>query len=117
MPKVSMINSTIKNIAADFTRYARFDKTFAERLVFDNGIKGHITDKALMYDLGVDIFDRSGQITQDGTETVIDIIKANKLSSDASWFDAIKTSHRKWIESRNPGKNEYSLFDYMINPV
>lgn len=116
MPKVSMINSTIKNIATDFTRYARFDKSFAERLVFHNNIRGHISNKAITYDLGFDIFDREGKITNEGLDNVLDIIKSNKLKRDATWFDAIKASHKIWQNSKNPAKNNYTIFDFMISP-
>lgn len=117
MPKVSMINSTVKNMSKDFTLYAQMNKSFAERLVFNNGIRGHLTSKALFYDLGVDIFDKTGSITKDGYETVMEIIKNNKLGGESTWLDAIKVSHTKWLKSKNPDKNTFSLFDYMINPL
>lgn len=116
MPRVSMIDSTIKNVAKDFTKYAQIDKSFAERLVFNNGIRGFISNKAIIHNLGFDIFDKGGEITNDGLKSIIEIIKSNKLKSDATWFDAIKASHKIWKISKNPTKNDYTIFDLMISP-
>ncbi len=116
MPKVSMIESTIKNAAKDFTKYAQIDKSFAERLVYNNGLRGHISNKALIYDLGFDVFEKNGTLSNDGLTEIREIIKSNKLSPDATWFDAIKASHQKWVKSNSVTKNKYSVFDYMINP-
>lgn len=116
MPRVNMIEATVKDVAKAFTKYAQRDKSFAERLVFKNGLRGHITNKALNYDLGFDIFDKSGNLTEDGTNAIFDIIHNNKLNSNSTWYEAIKISHARWLKSTNPSKNDYTLFDYMVNP-
>lgn len=116
MPRVSMIEASIKDVTKAFTKYAQKDKSFAERLVFNNGLRGHITNNALNYNLGLDIFDKSGNLTSDGADAILDIIHNNKLNSNSTWYDAIKTSHAKWLKSKNPAKNNYTVFDYMVNP-
>ena len=111
-----MLEATIKDAAKAFAKYAQKDKSFAERLVFNNGLRGHITGKALNYDLGFDIFDKSGHITQDGMDCIKSIVKNNKLNSNSTWYDAIMASHARWLKSKNPAKNDYTVFEYMVNP-
>lgn len=116
MARISMITSSIKDATRAVTKYAQLDKSFAERLVFDNAIDGNIGYSTIYKNLGFDIFDRSGVITDEGLECVKSIIKNNNLEHNSTWFEALKVSHQKWLKSDSPNKNKYSLFDYMINP-
>lgn len=116
MAKVSMIGSTLKDATRAVTKYAQLDKSFAERLVFKNSVNGNIGYGTLYHNLGFDIFDRKGIMTDEGLECVRDIIRNNKLKYDSDWFEALKVTHQKWLKSDNPLKNKYTLFDYMLNP-
>ncbi len=115
--KVSMVDSNIKDVRKAVNRFACNNKSFAERLVFHNGIKGDITIKSVVEELGCDIFDREGKMTKDGFESVKEILRVNDLPSDATWYDALKKSHKNWLASPYwTSKNEYTVFDYMENP-
>jgi len=114
MAKISMLNSSILDLNWSINQYAVQSKSFAERLVFHNNVRNHITKKTLYYDLGFDIFDKDGKLTKEGTDSVLSIMKENNLSEDASWYDAIKASHYFWRHSNSPEKNTYTFFDYMV---
>ena len=115
MVRVSMLNANITDLNKCVNKFAINNKSFAERLVFHNNVNNHITKKTLLYDLGFDIFDKEGKLTDEGKEAVLNIINENKLSGDASWYDALKASHIFWYHSTSPLKNKYTLFDYMEN--
>lgn len=115
--RVSMLESGIRDVRKALNLYARKDKSFAERLVYNNGVHGDISMKVIVENLGCDIFDKQGKMTEDGYETVKEIIKNNRLQNDADWYQAIMVSHKNWLASPNPStKNKYTVFDYMESP-
>lgn len=97
MTVVSMLTSNAKGFAKAVNRFAMKDKRFAEELVFNHGIRGQITPKALK-GITKDMFDASGSLTNAGKKQINDLISTYKLPQNATWEDALQAL-RKYKDS------------------
>ena len=97
MTVVSMLTSNAKGFAKAVNRFAMKDKRFAEELVYNHGIRGQITPKALK-GITKDMFDASGNLTDAGKKQINELMNTYKLPQNATWEDALQAL-RKYKDS------------------
>ena len=73
MNKISILNADINHFRKGLAQGAKLYKDIAETMVFEQGLRGNVTDK-FVRKIMPDTFDESGELTKTGKENVKSII-------------------------------------------